>query len=177
MNGGHNLNKKNKNLWEKFKIPAFKQKESICPDSNALAAYLEGKVSKRKIQAIEEHLALCPTCLNALIELRSLLQEKLASPPEEVLMRAKNLVATPIAPKQRFVIRLPDWLTSPYPVASRAFNFTAVAAILIIACFAGLKFGEDTFANQRRISSAYLSEMTFGLADNSDSLFDLDYQK
>ncbi len=172
MNTQKNINEKDKNLWQRFRLSVFKKKKSICPDNNVLAAYLENKASKREVQEVEEHLASCSECFNALKELRILRKEKILEPPVGVKERAKVLVNTPIAKKKQLFIGLPLWMKNPFLYAKYSFSLIAVLALFSIACIIGINFGKNTFYNHSRISTKYISEISFGLGDDSGSGFD-----
>ena len=166
-----NINEKDKNLWQKFRLSVFKKKKSICPGNNVLAAYLENKASKREVQEVEEHLASCSECFNALKELRILRKEKILEPPLEIKEGAKALVNTPIAKKKQLFVRLPLWVKNPFLYAKYSFSLIAVLALFAIACIIGANFGKNTFYNHSQISTKYISEISFGLGDNSSSGF------
>jgi hypothetical protein len=169
MNTLKNINEKEKNLWQRFRLSALKKKKSICPGYNVLAAYLENKASKREVREVEEHLAFCSECYKALKELRILRKEKVLEPPIEVIERAKALVNTPIAKKKQLVVGLPLWVKNPFLYAKYSFGLIAVLALFAIACITGLHFGKNTFYNHNRVSIKYISEISFGLGDNSGS--------
>lgn len=171
MNTLKNINEKDKNLWQRFRLSAFKKKKSICPGNNVLAAYLENKASKREVQEVEKHLASCLECFKALKELRILRKEKVLEPPIEVIEKAKALVNTPIAKKKQLFVRLPLWVKNPFLYAKYSFSLIAVLALFAIACIIGVNFGKNTFYNHNRVSIKYISEISFGLSDNSSSGF------
>lgn len=171
MNTLKNINEKDKNLWQRFRLSTFKKKKSICPDNNVLAAYLENRASKREVQDVEEHLASCSECFNALKELRVLRKEKILEPPAGVKEKAKALVNIPIAKKKQLFVRLPLWMENPFLYAKYSFSLIAILALFAIACIAGASFGKNTFYNHNRVSIKYLSEISFELSDISSSGF------
>ena len=172
MNTQKNINEKDKNLWQRFRLSVFKKKKSICPDNNVLAAYLENKASKREVQEVEEHLASCSECFNALKELRILRKEKVSEPPIEVIERAKALIDAQITEKKQLFIRFPLLIKNPFLYVKYSFSLIAVLALFTIACITGASFGKNTFYNHSRISTKYISEISFGLGDDSGSGFD-----
>ncbi len=171
MNTLKNINKKDKNLWQRFRLSAFKKKKSICPANNVLAAYLENKASKREVKEVEEHLASCSECFKALKELRMLRKEKVLEPPIGVIERAKALVNTPITKTKQLFTGLPLWVKNPFLYVKYSVGLIAVLALFVIACVVGINFGKNTFYNHNRISIKYISEISFGLGDNSGSGF------
>ena len=171
MNTLKNLNEKDKDLWRKFRLSALKKKKYKCPGNNVLAAYVENKASKREVQEVEEHLVSCSECFKALKELRILRKEKVLEPPIEIIERAKALVNTPIAKKKQLFVELPLWVKNPFLYAKYSFGLIAVLTLFAIACITGINFGKDTFYNHNRISIKYISEISFGLGDNSGSGF------
>lgn len=172
MNTLEKMNEKDKNLWQKFRFSAFKRKKSICPGDNVLASYVENKASKREAREIEEHLVSCPECFNALKELRILWKEKILEPPTEVIERAKTLINTPIVKKKQLFTWFPLWTKNPFLYAKYSFSLIAVLALFTIACITGASFGKNTFNNHNRVSIQCISEISFGLNDNSKSGFD-----
>ncbi len=171
MNTLKNINEKDKNLWQRFRLAVFKKKKSICPGNNVLAAYLENKASKREVQEVEEHLASCSECFNALKELRVLRKEKILEPPVGVKERAKYLINAPITKKKQLFIGLPLWIKNPFLYAKYSFSLIAILVFFAIACIIGVNFGKNTFYNHSRVSIKYMSEISFGLNDNSSSGF------
>ncbi|MCD4760890.1 hypothetical protein K8R42_03260, partial [bacterium] len=152
------MNNKDRFIRERFISSAYISKKSVCPDSNDLAAYLEGRASKKQIRNIEEHLTFCPVCLNSLIELQSILREKLVIPPDYIKMKAKNLVPSEDYRKRGFIVRLPERITGLYPFVRKAIAVASIAAIITGVCFLGVKFGHDTLNNHLEISEAFVLE-------------------
>lgn len=165
MNAPQNINQKDKYLWEKFKASTSGKNKSPCPENNALAAYLEGTASEQQVQTMEEHLAECSACMDGLLELKLILQEKPKNPPLSIIERAKRLVPAPVKKEPRFALRLPGWLKNLIPDIRSSLGYAAAIALIVIGCFAGMKFGQDTFVNRRQISAICVSEITFGLSD------------
>lgn len=172
MNKFKTKNETDIKLWKWIKPYISGKKKFSCPDTNALAAYLEGNVSKKQVQTMDTHFTQCPACLDALVELRSILQKEPVKPPVEVIKRAKDLTAASITKKQPVIIKLPVWLSSPNPYVKRYVSIAAAAAVIIASCITGIKFGQDTFDNRRIISLTSLSEMSFGLSGDAGLGFD-----
>jgi anti-sigma factor RsiW len=71
--------------------------ENVCLSDEQMAAYVDGLVSPEERLRIEEHLAVCGPCLRAVAEIKGLASaagEAPAAPPEGVLSRARELVAS-----------------------------------------------------------------------------------
>lgn len=70
---------------------------SDCPDELTLSSYLEGRLEQAEAERLEAHMSQCPTCAQAVRELRELLSDASEEDiPDEILeqvkQRAKNLV-------------------------------------------------------------------------------------
>ena len=154
------MNSKDKDIWDRFKSPTSEGNETTCPNTNVLASYLEGKASKNEIQLMEVHLAQCRACLDTLAELRILLKEESKTPSREIIEDAKNLVSVPI-------IKHPVWLNSSYFYIRNIASYAAAAVILLFFSVLGIKLGKDTFNSHRNISMTYVSEISFGLNDDT----------
>ncbi len=162
------MNSNDKNIWKRFKSTTSEGNETTCPNTNDLAFYLEGKASEDEVQAIENHLAQCPACMNELTELRILLKEESKTPTREIIENAKNLVSVPIIKNQPIIIKHPVWLNSTYFNMKNNTGYAAAAVILIFFSVLGIKLGKDTFNSHRNISMTYVSEISFGLNDNTN---------
>lgn len=142
---------KDRALWDRFRQDTDLT-ASACPGENDLAALLDGRLSDEGRQTLEGHLAACDTCLEAWIELRSMLGEEIEDAPGCVAERARGL-ATGRA--------------RPFPAKVRVQRFlriAAAAACIAAACAGGLHLGSDMVlsANQAR------SEMSSILAPFSE---------
>lgn len=78
-----------KSLWQKVQQKAGKGK---CCNDKELAAYLDHKMPVAEVQKFESHLAVCPSCLNTVKELREVLSGPVLPVPEEVMTKAKDIV-------------------------------------------------------------------------------------
>ena len=63
-----------KDLWNRYKN-SLSGDVSQCPDTNDLAAYIDGGLDPESRESIEAHLNRCPECLDAILEIGSLKQE------------------------------------------------------------------------------------------------------
>lgn len=167
MKASHNMNEKDKDIRNRFKSFNSEKENTSCPDTNDFAAYLEGKTSKKQVQVIEAHLAQCSECMDALIELRLILNEEYEKPPQDVIERAKSLTPALITKKQTNIIKVPVWIRSPYSYAKKYVSIAAAAAVIIASCLMGMEFGQDTFDNRRMISSTFISEISFRLSNKT----------
>lgn len=138
-------NEKDRDIWERYRDSAQTRIHSPCLDINALTAYMNGLAPGKLRWSVEEHMSFCPACLEALVELRSLLRERVHDAPPAVVERAKGLVATPIPGKQRFIAELPYWLVNPYAYLRNAAGCAAALVLILAACTAGFIMGKGTF--------------------------------
>ncbi|MCI0408894.1 MAG: zf-HC2 domain-containing protein [Acidobacteria bacterium] len=65
-------------LWRRFRAGESALRRSTCPDANDLGAFLDGRLTGGRQEALERHLVGCDSCLEALLEARDLL----ANPPQ-----------------------------------------------------------------------------------------------
>ena len=80
-------------LWRRFKAGASAPRKSICPDANDLGAFLDGRLTEARQEAVEQHLVGCDSCLGALLEARELL----AHPPQPIWRKLAASVAVAAA--------------------------------------------------------------------------------
>lgn len=113
MNTLKNINEKDKNLWQRFRLSTFKKKNPYVLIT-MFWQHIQKIGLKREVQDVEEHLASCSECFNALKELRVLRKEKILEPPAGVKEKAKALVNIPIAKKKQLFVRLPLWMENPF---------------------------------------------------------------
>lgn len=140
-----------RDLWEAFKR-ASAPRRSPCPSLLEIAAYVEGGLGRKQTEVFEEHLAACSTCLDAVRELRLMLDAPLAEVPEDVRKRVKSILAH--RPKtHRFVIPV---LLGLSPVRAAAW---AAAAVFVAAAGAtGYFLGQGLPAGHNSgIGSSYFA--------------------
>ena len=125
-------------------------------DPNLLAAYLDGKADDGQVQQVEALMALDTALLEEIIELRQLQKAGPGLVSEAFLDRAKALVAGSSAKSAGVGAERTGWW--------QRLQWAAVAAGILVACFAGYSVGNTTFQGQQ-ISQASIS---------SQALFELD---
>ncbi|MBN1674210.1 MAG: FecR domain-containing protein [Kiritimatiellae bacterium] len=135
-------------IWERYRAAAGGDFRADCPGWNAVAAYLEGRAEEAATSEIERHAARCPTCLEAMTELRAILADAPEQAPEGLARRVRDAVEIELAARQaalplpregRKPMRKPT--TAPYPsrrtpavpARGRGWWMTAVAASLLVA--------------------------------------------
>lgn len=92
------LDKKIKHLWKEARTGAAAGKGRACPGDSTLASYIDGVLSEREKEDMEEHLLACGDCLDLLVlqgkvrdaELRE--QRATGDVPERLIKRAKGLI-------------------------------------------------------------------------------------
>ena len=92
MNGYEPQDDADRLLWRRFARPA-RAAGAGCPDELSLAAWLDGQAPPGQAEQIEAHLAGCPACLEAVIELRATLAAGPMLAPPQVVERAASAVA------------------------------------------------------------------------------------
>ncbi len=135
-----------------------------CPDLIDLAAYLDGRTSGAP-EAIEAHLADCSECRAAVVESRSLLDERAESTPlvpPAVIESARALVGEP---DRSAAGRIPRRET-PGPWLAR-WGLSAAASIAI--GLIGYRAGTTTLDARDSSAARLAAEMSFGvLGSNGD---------
>ncbi len=141
-----------------------------CPALIDLAAYVDGRTSGRPEESIEAHLADCSECRTAVLEIRSLLDERAESTPlvpTAVIESARALVAAP----QRGAAG-PPLPNTPWPWLAR-WSLSAAATIGI--CLVGYQAGLTTLDARGTSAVRLAAEMSFGVLglNGDDSEFEL----
>jgi anti-sigma factor RsiW len=138
-------------LWQMAKArdgTLVRAQAGPCPDAMALSAWLDGRADQRVADQVESHLTSCPACLDAVMELRSLVaqgaQHRPAA-PQAVLDHAKTLVQLPAQARSRnqratvpaAVLAWPHW-------AVGAAKWAAAAMVLLAIAYGGFTGGLQT---------------------------------
>lgn len=130
-------------LWKRVRDGAPPGGISTCPGPGGLSAYLDGTARGAQRDGIEEHLRSCPSCVEAVASLRSLLRAGPSPVPSAVFERAKGLVAKPDA-DGRGVTRLTA-MHHLFSLMRTSTAWAAAAALVAAACAAGFTMGQGTF--------------------------------
>ena len=131
--------RKGKELWDRWR-GVSPRRGAHCPDVIDLAAYADGRASRRKVREMEEHLAACRACLEALRDLRSLVMEECGNIPADIAERAKGLVREPVPARGLSWAWLPALTLRSAPV------WAASALLVLAAGTAGYFLGQGSAA-------------------------------
>jgi hypothetical protein len=124
-------------LWEDFKA-GTPQNEPTCCSEKELASYIDGKLSFRKKYTLENHLFACSSCLDSLIEIKSLLKASPMTTPEGLINKVKDLVNIY---DYEYVLKptIPAWKLFFLP--KEALSWACATLLLFVACFGGMQLG------------------------------------
>jgi anti-sigma factor RsiW len=147
MDGERTNNRDERELLRRFSRGLGPATEP-CPSELELAAYVDGLASETEQARIEAHLALCPHCLDEIVEARRLAVEAVADAPPIVVARAEALV-----PARRALRPSRRWL-----VAAR---WAAAAAAAAAVSFAGLQAGSAAARARGQTAARLADEVTF----------------
>ena len=124
-------------LWRQFSAslspPGSAER---CPSLVDLAGYLDGRATEDAVEAIEAHLAQCADCLDAVIEVRALMLERLDA-------------------RRGGVIQSLRW----------AGRWGLAAAASLAICVVGYRAGQSSFGAGSVSGDDLVTEMTFGVFD------------
>ena len=172
MNTSDARNPNDKELWRLY-AQAPPAPSAGCPSAADLAAYVDGRISKKRRRAIESHLAECDSCLEAICETSELrtehVQAMIPAPPQ-VIEAAKALVSEssrPAVKSHQTGWRIADWLAMG--------RIGAAAAASLAICILGYLTGERSFAADGAAANELVPEMTFGVFSSSEQL-DTEYE-
>ena len=142
-----------KAAYRRIKKGMQKKKKSKCLDDETLISYLEKRLNKAEVEAVEKHLSLCSQCSEYVVVMNRVLQmgarEKLPQPSNEVVKKAKDLVKKPregISMKKPTKSKgsIAEWIAKvfmplkPIPVAV---GTVAVALLVVVSIFTLYKQG------------------------------------
>lgn len=128
-----------------------------CPEAAELAAYADGRLAAAEAERAEIHLAACPRCLDALMDVRALASGASEAAPASVVAAAKEIVAGRA--------RRSAWRAIA--------GWAAVAAAAVAVGAAGLGAGAAVNEARRQTDERLVAEVTFdsmGDAPRSDLL-------
>ncbi len=170
MSTPHEPHPSERQLWQRVSSPRLAP-SAACPSLIELAAYLDGRTSGRPRDSIEAHLADCSECRTAVLEIRSLLDERAESTPlvrPAVIESARALVAS----AQRGATGPPPRRDTPWPWLAR---WSLSAAATIGVCLIGYQTGLTTLDARGTSAARLAAEMSFGVLglNGDDSEFEL----
>jgi anti-sigma factor RsiW len=146
-----------KELWKRFSAGIRREGRASCPDESDLAAYADGRTSRRETRKLEAHFAVCPECLSALCDLRALLSVEAGNVPASVRARAKGLVREPVAGAGL------SWLRLPALTLRSAAGWAASVAFVLASCMAGYVMGKGDCGEDGAVSVSSYMAPGFGL--------------
>jgi hypothetical protein len=116
-------------------LPRLRRTRGPCPDAATMGGYLEGRADAAVADAIASHLATCPACLDAVIDLRAL-----------------GIGRAPVR-------------AAPRPLVFRAAGWSAVAAAVAVAWLSGVAMGGMTEQGRTVIARASAQPFIAGMPD------------
>ena len=155
-------NKADRELWQQY-VTARGDTSSECVSSLQLAAYLDGRLDQDEQADVEDHLAQCTTCREAVGDVRSgRFATTIPLVGRDVLESAKSLVRrrTRPADEGRRRWRVTEWR------AAGGWGLAAAASIAI--CFVGYQVGAEFGLNHAIADDQLLSEVSFGLLSTAE---------
>ncbi len=128
-----------------------------CLDPLDLAAYVDARADQATRDRVEAHLARCQACLEALTDVRNLLDAPAMLAPRRVVEQAKALVAPgrlSVSARRRAggIWRVAQWAAA------------AVAAIVV--SYAGFQAGQATWREQEASTALVAREASFSLGSD-----------
>jgi anti-sigma factor RsiW len=163
-------NPSDRQLWETFSAGLPVHSVSACPDplTLTLAAWLDGRLDEAAATAVEEHLAVCEPCREAIAAVRSAGDddEAMMLVPPGVVEAAMGLVKP--APLVVTTERARRW---SMPDVGR---WAVAAAAGIVVCLIGYQAGTVSVQPAAEPGVDVISEMTFGVFDNGNGMLDWD---
>ena len=162
-------------LWQRFRTleQESRMKVKDLGDPLTLAAYAEGRLGTKAVEAIETFLAAKPEIIGDILAARAAVQATAPVASEAVIARAAALVASRAAPAldarvvpfRHAQVQRSEWRVT--------LSRLAIAASLVVTGLVGFALGSDTygnFAQARAESSAYdLFDQPAGIFSGEDS--------
>ncbi|MFG0251735.1 MAG: anti-sigma factor family protein [Phycisphaerales bacterium JB038] len=150
-------------LWRRY-AEGLGPLSEPCPTELELAAYLDGRLPSAETAWMEGHLALCPTCVETVLEMRTLSGDEAAAfiAPAESLERARALVRDPGPQREMYRAAVRHWLGPNWALWGQR----AAAAVAGLAlCVVGYRVGSTPSAAglQAEHEKALLTQVSFGL--------------
>ncbi len=143
-----------KRLWSRIRIKDSSRGK--CPDENLLSAYIDHTLTKSQEKEVERHLLTCPSCLDAVIEIRRVLdmpQKK--GLHERDLKGIFDLVPQGPGLVEGIVERIRRFLTK------RAVPAPCFALSVFLVCAFGFYTGSQTWQRQESFNKKIVAELKF----------------
>lgn len=109
--------------WKRLTDSQVTMPRSDCPDANALAGYLDGRLPRDEETTFEKHLLSCDRCLEAVIDARTSADSAPVPVPDAVKQRAKQLAISGGEDGAKIPFRLWLWLMVSSPFFNLFFSF------------------------------------------------------
>ena len=156
MSDAERQDEQDRELWRRVKKapPHDAAPAGACIDPLELASYVDGRADQVARDRVEAHLAGCEACLEALADVRELLEAPAMLAPRHVVEQAKALAAP---------ARL-DVSARPQPRRLwRAAQWAAAAVAAVAVSYAGFQAGSATWRQQEARSALVAREGSFNL--------------
>jgi anti-sigma factor RsiW len=134
-------------LWRRYRS-AGPRPSPECPGESELAGFIDGRLPPDRHDTIEAHMADCPECLDALIQMRALQAEAGPGPVVPASVRSAIAEVLPAVAKEQG--RGPARAGEAPPALSFGGVFAwslATAAAAAVICVAGSRIGRATVEN------------------------------
>lgn len=158
-------------LWRKARAALDRRDGAGEIDPGLIAAYLDGGLQPAEREAVESWLAVTPDAMDTLVAARDVLADTRDVTVPDAVLAAGYAALPPRAPAPRTEKR------SAFAGALRIFEWSAVAALLMLTCVAGFNVGSQSSGEGeiRPIEIAAADEQSFISGDApQDGLFDPD---
>jgi anti-sigma factor RsiW len=147
--------KNEKALWRQCRIRL--PKPDKCPDAGIMAAYVDHGLSEKENSKLEGHLVQCQACLDTILFLKAIENDRHTPVPTKDRIAAIDLVSPRSSRRTEKKERLSGWLF-PLPITPA---FAAV--LLVLVCLTGLYLGNRTGADRMLVKNMLATELLFGL--------------
>ena len=161
MNEAMDQDNQQRRLWRRYLAQAQPESADLsAPDSNVLAAYLDGTAKPGQIEQIETRLAWDTALLEELIELRGLGDLKPDAVSLSLLSRAKDIMVA--EPTHKTGSQLSETILYAW---WRRLQWAAAAAVVLLACLGGYSVGRVTFRGQQQAETLVASNASLEMEE------------
>ncbi len=141
------LDEEIKAAYRRIKTGMKTKGKSKCLDEETLISYLEKRLNKAEVEAVEKHLSLCAQCSEYVIVMNRVLQmdagEKLPQVPDEMIKKAKSLVkkhreGIGMKKPTKSARSIGEWIAQVFPPLRPiplALGTVAVALLVVVSIF------------------------------------------
>lgn len=167
---GDRKTERDRALWRRYRMGAATGATPGAPDPALIASYLDGGLDDSERAAVEAWLAATPDALDALIGTQRSLADGARPIVPPALIRGAKALVVPAASRQRPADRSRGG--SALASLLRTFEWSGVAAAVIVVCVAGFQLGLSSAAPTTEIEIALDQGPAFELAAPGDGPFD-----